>query len=224
MRLDLHPKNCYHFYAGAYILFSRDIVDAVKEHCSPGLSPSKIPDKDTPHDFLQDGFQELEPNSPTIARVEQSSGRALEEKLKYTEILDLLPAYRWLVGHLRRVFFLTNTTDGAMESIKLRIIDSLTIWRAIPDAEGPNKYATTFQLAWDLDSFLREQLYHGELDKVLGRVITLTGSLKDAQAMICEQYLSQTWPSNGESMLSLLKEVLRNKPGHVVSCWFSLLL
>jgi hypothetical protein len=122
------------------------------------------------------------------------------------------------------VFFLTNTTDGAMELIKFRIMSSLFRWRAIPDAEEPITYTTTFQLAWDLDSFFKEQLYHGELDEVLDRVITLTGSLEDAQAMICGQYLSQTWPSNGQSVLDLLKVVLRKTPGNVVLRWFSLLL
>lgn len=42
------------------------------------------------------------------------------------------------------------------------------------------------------------------------RAITLTGSARDAQALTCVQYLSQTWPLAGEYTMQVVKDVIAN--------------
>ncbi len=62
---------------------------------------------------------------------------------------------------------------------------------------------------WDLNSFLRDQFpeQDDELSK-LSKVITLTGSLTDAWAVPCGEYLEKTWPDIGGSLLAALQKAL----------------
>ena len=53
---------------------------------------------------------------------------------------------------------------------------------------------------WDTIAFLRDQ-YQGAKLQQIREVITLTGSGADAQAATCAQYVNQTWPTTGESLL-----------------------
>jgi hypothetical protein len=57
-------------------------------------------------------------------------------------------------------------------------------------------------------------------EEVVAKVITLTGSAMDAQALTCEQYLCQTWPSAGEYIIRLVKDVVRGGPDHRHTCKF----
>lgn len=70
-----------------------------------------------------------------------------------------------------------------------------------------------FLIDWDPISFLREQQYQGSLHETIEKVITLTGSTKNAQALTTLEYLRQTWPTTGEHILQLVKDVLREPQG-----------
>lgn len=45
--------------------------------------------------------------------------------------------------------------------------------------------------------------------------ITLTGSLIDAQALPCIEYLRQTWPLSGEYILRLLQKLMDSGYGEL---------
>lgn len=76
----------------------------------------------------------------------------------------------------------------------------------------------TFRMEWDPLAFIKEQEYSEELDETMETAITLTGSARDAQALTCAQYLRQTWPSAAEHIIRLIKDVVRNRPGHRQEC------
>ncbi|OGM45005.1 hypothetical protein ABOM_005741 [Aspergillus bombycis] len=74
-----------------------------------------------------------------------------------------------------------------------------------------------------------EHQYHGteiaddlecaeSADDAIERAITITGSIKDAQAMATVQYLCQTWPSTGIHLLRLVKDVVRGGPNCTFHC------
>jgi hypothetical protein len=72
----------------------------------------------------------------------------------------------------------------------------------------PALYQASFSVDWDPRSFLTAQCYNGHPEETLDQVITLSGTLKDGQALGCAEYLSQTWPSGGNCVLALLKHLL----------------
>lgn len=68
-------------------------------------------------------------------------------------------------------------------------------------------YAASFHVALRLEAFLH--WYHGaDRGQALGAVLTLTGSAIDAQAVTCQQYMKQTWPSSGIETLRAVEEAL----------------
>lgn len=77
-----------------------------------------------------------------------------------------------------------------------------------------------FQLDWDPLEFVKEQQYIESPDEALANAITLTGSCDDAQALTSLGYLSQTWPTTGESAMHVLCDAVRNGHGSLASCKF----
>lgn len=71
-----------------------------------------------------------------------------------------------------------------------------------------------FTAPWDPISFIEEQGYDPDIEDILGKVITLTGSSADVQAATCEQYLCQTWPSTGRHMLRIIGDTIQRKEAH----------
>ncbi|TGJ77569.1 hypothetical protein E0Z10_g10702 [Xylaria hypoxylon] len=116
------------------------------------------------------------------------------------------PAYQWLIGNLLRESKLTRGDPDIMENIRANILQNLPSLHKVSRSTPIQKYRGIFELQWDPLSFIREQGYTGDLGVVLGKIITLTGSDRDAQAITTREYLSQTWPTTGEAILQLPRQ------------------
>ncbi|KAM0254595.1 hypothetical protein ACHAQJ_006631 [Trichoderma viride] len=128
---------------------------------------------------------------------------------QYWDIIYETEPYEWLISRLRREFLLTSTELNIMNEIKQKITSHLPK----PSLENPTRSSTTYKVMftvdWDLLDFLKTQQYEDKPYQA-DMAITLTGgSYKDAQALTCAQYLSQTWPGSGEHVMLLLLDVIR---------------
>ncbi|KAL7918478.1 hypothetical protein ACQKWADRAFT_316483 [Trichoderma austrokoningii] len=117
-------------------------------------------------------------------------------------------AYRWLLVTLRRESQLESDSSSCMDAIKQAILSSLKPDYKISRSRSAEAFRTTFSIDWDPMQFFKEQRYREDIEDVIDKVITLTGSTKNAQALTSLQYLCQTWPTTGEHVLRLVKKVL----------------
>ncbi|KJK62616.1 Phosphorylase superfamily protein [Aspergillus parasiticus SU-1] len=136
----------------------------------------------------------------------------------YRELIVDSPVYEWLLGSLRRELDLQPAGPDARGAIRNRILDSLPSSRRVSRYDQPRIYQVKFTLNWDLMAFVKEQEYDTNKEGFLGRIITITGTRQDAQAMTCLQYLHQTWQSFEDNILRLVEATLLDGPGYKHRC------
>ena len=141
--------------------------------------------------------------------------------LAYRDFVFRSPAYEWLLASLRREFLLAPAEPNYMETIKQEIVRFLPSSSKVSRKSSAENYKMIFVVEWDPLAFVNEQLYKGEPGEAVGAAITLTGSIKDAQAITCAQYLCQTWPAYGDHIIRLVKDVLCSGPDNPRTCKFS---
>lgn len=155
--------------------------------------------------------------------VEEVEGQETEETNipefhAYSDFISKSPAYQWLLENLNRQFLLAPAKPDLIEVIRRKIISSLPPSHKVSRKNASKAYKMIFEVDWDLLAFVKEQEYREEAHQAIGMAIVLTGSDKDAQALTCSQYLCQTWPSTGEQLMWLVKNVLRNGPDCPDTC------
>ncbi|KAK6526081.1 hypothetical protein TWF281_011119 [Arthrobotrys megalospora] len=138
--------------------------------------------------------------------------------LAYRDFIFKTPAFEWLVGSLRRDVLLTPMEPNSMETIRNDIIGSLPSSRKVSKTKSAEAFRVIFTTNWKPLEFISDQGYKDEPGEAIESAITLTGTLMDAQALTCTQYLSQTWPQTGKHIVQLLKDVLREEPGSRHMC------
>lgn len=136
-----------------------------------------------------------------------SSAASGQRNLHYSELLEQFPAYRWLVGCARNILTLDTLGVNVMQDIA----------RAFPLEYPSSKtdcglpltlHDADFILDWDPRLFPRVQEYAGNPVNIFDHIITLTGSLDNAQALTCVQYMRQTWPESSDCVIGLLHKLL----------------
>jgi hypothetical protein len=137
--------------------------------------------------------------------------------LAYKNFIFKTPAYEWLLSRLLREFLLVPAEPNHMDFIRQEIVKALPPSRRVSRKTSADVYTMLFEMEWDPLAFTEDQAYKGQPHEAVEIAITLTGSAKDAQALTCAQYLRQTWPSTGESIMQLVQDVIRSGSGHRVS-------
>ncbi|GAW26427.1 putative Pfs domain protein [Rosellinia necatrix] len=117
---------------------------------------------------------------------------------------------------MQRETFLARGDTDLMEEIGTKIL------KALPSPHFSKRpelreHTVTFKLDWDPLSFLEAQGYSQPSWKALEGVITLTGSVDDAQALTTVGYVSQTWPTTGKQAIRLLTTALQTTAKSSVS-------
>jgi hypothetical protein len=161
---------------------------------------------EAPERKFPDGDEELEESRPTT----------------YMKSLTNSSAYQELLAFLRREFHLVPAELNIMEEIRDEIMSSLPspdeVIRNISSGTyhaTPGTCHATFRVDWDIIGFFKTQGYLEEPNDVFEEVITITGSCQDAQAATCAQYIKQTWPIIGETVIQLIRAVLMEE-GHTL--------
>lgn len=146
---------------------------------------------------------------------EQHSPQSIEpENSNFSQERALLRnsrAYKQLLDNIYAAVAITNRKGTRVKDISNKIDAALSYVssRTARARLAPTSCKICFDVEWDLLAFLRDEEYEN-VDTVLGRVITLTGSPVKAQATSCLQYLQQTWPSGGHELLNILQEAVGN--------------
>lgn len=145
----------------------------------------------------------------------------LPEHTEFWSLITSSPVYEWLLGSLRRKLHLQPAEPNVQDAIRDRILETLPSSRRVSRYDQPTIYQVEFLLNWDPASFIAEQEYDTSKEGFLGKIITITGSGQDAQAMTCLQYLQQTWHSYGADILQLVEATLLSERDYKHSCTLS---
>ncbi|TPR11848.1 Fungal specific transcription factor domain family protein [Aspergillus niger] len=142
----------------------------------------------------------------------------LPEYATYRKLITGSPVYEWLLGSLRRKLQLHPAEPNVQDAIRDRILKTLPSSRRVSRYDQPTVYQVVYLLKWDPVSFIAEQEYDISKEGFLGKIITITGTSQDAQAMTCLQYLHQTWHSYGANILQLVEAALVDERGYEHRC------
>lgn len=135
------------------------------------------------------------------------------ESAPYEEIIRNSAAYAWLVGILQREAILQRAEQDKMEEIRSRLLRSFRAPR-ISRSSRSIVHSGIFILQWDPWAFVRNHgLSTEQPGQALLGAITFTGSPSDAQALMCSDYLNQTWPATGKDIAQLLVQLMNGGAG-----------
>jgi len=158
--------------------------------------------------------------------VEEDVAPSLPNKRDYHRVIFDSVAYQWLTASLSKEILLAVVPSqydvcGGIRSKILSCLEGKS--RAVSSHRASERHILDIKFDWHPKDFLRGQFGPADsLGQLLGRVITLTGSTTDAQALPCEAYLCQTWPVSGPAVFGLLKTALESgshTSGKSFPCW-----
>ncbi|OTA56890.1 hypothetical protein K449DRAFT_437747 [Hypoxylon sp. EC38] len=140
--------------------------------------------------------------------IETDTGK-VPDIVSYRNFIGGTPAYDWLKGILKREATLSRGDPDLMEDIGREVLRTLLSLNKVSRRTSSQYCSATFELHWEPLVFMKEQKYTG-IPEVLGKVITLTGTADDAQAIPAMKYLSQAWPATGKYMMHIIIDAIHN--------------
>ncbi|KAL5355091.1 hypothetical protein BJX96DRAFT_1781 [Aspergillus floccosus] len=141
-------------------------------------------------------------------RTDTSTESKLPQLEAYRKLITSSPSYSWLLDILRRECILAPSEPNVMEYIRDMILAFLPIDPAVSRRRPTQVFEVFVRLNWDPVAFYIQQEYIENPADAIERAITLTGSRHSTQAVTCSQYMSQTWPSTGASILKLVTSLV----------------
>ncbi|RYP32296.1 hypothetical protein DL767_005271 [Monosporascus sp. MG133] len=193
-----------------------DRIDTVPPDATPENTPfgdriDTVP-PDAIHEASADDLMNQDFNKEGDRKDNQES--STPPSRAYKDFIFNSPAYEWLLASLRKEILLAPAEPNSLEAIRREIIKSLPSSHIVSRKKPAEAYKMTFVVEWSPLAFVIEQGYEEEPDEAIGIAVTLTGSATDAQALTSAQYLCQTWPTVGEHIIRLVREVVRSGTGH----------
>ncbi|ETS80187.1 hypothetical protein PFICI_07716 [Pestalotiopsis fici W106-1] len=132
-------------------------------------------------------------------------------------------AYKWLVSTIRRQVTMADVQAIQMESHRKWLLTLLSTPQSTNQIPRPSKvqrrrqppiYTVKMRLNWDIMRFIGYQEYaEQDLNSVVSRTITLSGDGLHVQALPCQEYLEQCWPSIGPDICKLMDELVHDPKG-----------
>jgi len=166
------------------------------------------------HDAQRDPEVELDQISDEIEGLESDDANSTELSLYRSLIFDS-PAYEWLLSSLRNEMLLSSGNAEAVdgnESLTIRIAKNLPTG-VVSKRQPPIVYDIRYETAWDVAQFISSSVLKDAIDVALASNITIVSNSDHFQAIPCLDYLRQTWPSSGESIMRLLQNVVVGERG-----------
>jgi len=192
------------------------MLELSEEDAAPQREPDPVSDEVT-SSRIGEWLVSLDapgPDESSLAREPQAAAALpeddeifLPDKHGYRQVVFDSLAYKTLVSRLeRRVRLAIPAEADGMMAIRQRILGRLRQKQHVSRHSESETFQMVLSATWDPIAFLRDQYEEGSgpPGELLGRVITLTGSMDDAQALPCSEYLSQTWPETGPHILAVV--------------------
>ncbi|RFN52382.1 tea/atts transcription factor activity protein family [Fusarium flagelliforme] len=146
------------------------------------------------------------------ADLNHAKGRlAVIDQGRYREFILNSVAYKWLVARLSRKLALdvVEVNLDVPSSIHQEVLDCYENSGHGGMKRPSQQYKMTFSALWNPIEFLNQQFgTQCDIGRLLGEILTLTGTATDAQILPCSEYLNQTWPTTGLAFLELLRKAL----------------
>ncbi|KAI0102620.1 hypothetical protein GGR51DRAFT_527089 [Nemania sp. FL0031] len=163
--------------------------------------------------FDRDDQDLTQENTPT----QEGKALAAIEIEPYQQIISSSRAFEWLVSSIRNSMILSTAKDNTMDTVKQQILQMLNLLdqkRGYGEARisrhrNPTSYRVCFTLDWPSARSYQEGSSFKTLSDVFERVLTITGDSTQAQALLCEDYILQTWPSTGPLLIQSILKVLK---------------
>lgn len=111
-------------------------------------------------------------------------------------------AFNWLLSRLDRMIQCGSNAAGVTEIEK-----TMESHFSLIGSHNDAPCRATFKVNCNFLDFWHRQLVGSTVSRRLSRLITITGTYEDAQAMTCGQYLTQTWPVTGPQVMKHLNAV-----------------
>lgn len=135
---------------------------------------------------------------------------------RYRTLATGTSAYHWLLSAIRKELTLVVEQEEILGNIHKEVGRILPPISKISTRRQADAVKVLYVLLWDPTTFISEQEYSEERTMAMERAITLTGTLRSAQALPCLQYMRQTWPTNGEQILRLIQKLMDSKCGNII--------
>ncbi|KAL2853313.1 hypothetical protein BJY01DRAFT_244279 [Aspergillus pseudoustus] len=126
----------------------------------------------------------------------------------YTSLIESSAGYSSLLANIRREVLLSFPEENAMERIRKGVVKFLPTSPFVSRARNTESFEMSFFMDWNFLKFHMEQEYTAAAEDALESAITITGHSTNSQALTCREYILQTWPSIGGSILGLIKQLL----------------
>lgn len=164
-----------------------------------------------PHESGPKEYSCSEPARTDLKTQEQEEEQlSLPDQRGYRDAVFNSVAYSWLTAALVRTLTMAPVEgEDICSGLHDMIYASLGRKRTVSSRSPSERHCMAFAVEWDPKSFLRGQ-FPGQTDMagLFRQVLTLTGSVTDAQILPCAEYLLQTWPTTGPTILELLEHAL----------------
>ncbi|UKZ59991.1 uncharacterized protein TrAtP1_001279 [Trichoderma atroviride] len=135
----------------------------------------------------------------------------------YHELVPKTEAYQWLLSRLKKELLMIPARPSFMDTINNLITQSLVSSLQFGYHTPSRTCDAEFEIDWDIMAFLEKQQYSTDSNETIERIITVTGSYQDSFITTCGQYINQTWPSSGEIIMQLVKDLVDGKARHPTS-------
>jgi hypothetical protein len=132
----------------------------------------------------------------------------------YRQTLVDSSAYQWLISSLHRESNMRLSGPNAAGTLRKSIVQKLGRIRHISYRTTPRVSEVVFEIHLNLFIFFEMQQHDLPAGEALPKVITLTGYGDNVQAMTCFDYVAQTWPQAGPTIVNLLGQLLNEKSGN----------
>ncbi|KAL2810191.1 hypothetical protein BJX63DRAFT_434474 [Aspergillus granulosus] len=161
---------------------------------------------------------------PEDSELQESSSEEEDDKSASNRLQSYLasvldtPAYQWLVDTLQKSMSLSFLERQSLSDIAAAVIRSFAPFPQVSRKAGTGAVKASFVIEWSPIAFFKGQRYEDRADVIFDKVLTLTGSLDDAQALTCGEYMRQTWPTTGMQIMAVIKKALSGSQGESYEC------
>ncbi|KAM0250769.1 hypothetical protein ACHAP5_001986 [Fusarium lateritium] len=135
----------------------------------------------------------------------------LSQMPQYRQFIQGSSAYQWLLTKLRQNNRLVCEKPNIMDGIGVAIRDKLKtteLLRKMSRNRVSVPIEMTYTVDWDLIGFFRNRSISPPFSATLPNILCLTGTWQEAQATTVIEYMDQTWPRSGRSLITLLQTLL----------------
>ncbi|UPK92375.1 hypothetical protein LCI18_003310 [Fusarium solani-melongenae] len=222
-RLKYESLSAYGLEAGAIIKRHRKQIVQLLVSAPSEMATSRTDQELLGDDGLPGPNQSSKPNDAIldwVSGIQPESTTEMSQSAQYMESVQQSDAYRWLLTkvlqHDRLSFGDEYSAARIGKSIRreLRVLGYPLKSRVRP---RPGMVTIVFKLNWNPVRFFRILGTDIPYEEALPKLLCLVGSWDEAQALTVADYMNQTWPESGQSLITLLQKLVSLPEGQECS-------